>query len=127
MSIKLFAGERFLLEDDTCLAIVLSGRIEMYATTQKSEEISFHQCYLGEKGPQEAVFPAMDEFWEISMQICALEDAELELAPWDEVDMERLRRLMQGWFAGLVQLSWVKLLADKGDDILQLWRSPRMQ
>lgn len=126
MSIKLFAGDRFLLEDDTCLAIVLSGRIEIYATTQKSEVISFHQCYLGEKGPAEAVFPAMDEFWEINMQIYALEDAELDLVPWDEVDMEILRRLMQGWFSGIVQLSWVKLLADKGDDVLQLWRSPRM-
>lgn len=126
MSIKLFAGERFLLEDDTCLAIVLSGRIEIYATTQKSEEISFHQCYLGEKGPKEAVFPAMDEFGEINMQIYALEDAELELAPWDKVDTESLRRLMQGWFSGMVQLSWIKLLADKGDDVLQLWRGPHM-
>lgn len=30
---------------------------------------------------------------------------------------------MQNWFAKLVELQWLRLMADLGDDVLQLWRT----
>ncbi|TYZ31098.1 NHLP bacteriocin export ABC transporter permease/ATPase subunit [Selenomonas caprae] len=119
---KLFAGDRFLLEEDKSFWQVVSGSVEVYATTQKGGEISFHQCYLLEKRAGEAVFPALDDFQEVRMQIYALEDCELELFRWQDVDGEYLRQQMEEWFFGLVQISWLRLLADKGDDMLQLWK-----
>ena len=126
MTRKLFAGERFLLEDDTGFWQVLSGCIEVYATTQKGEEISFHQCYLVEKKASSAIFPALDEFGEVNIQVYAVEDAELAFVKWQEFEPDKLRFLMAEWFYSLVQVPWVRLLADKGDDMLQLWKKKNM-
>ena len=60
MNKKLFAGERFLLEEDTGFWEILSGRVEVYATTQHGGNRHFHQCYLVEEGEGEAVFPLGD-------------------------------------------------------------------
>ena len=122
MTRKLFAGERFLLEDDKGFWQVLSGCIEVYATTQKGSEISFHQCYLVEKKPGDAIFPALDEFGEVRMQVYAVEDAEMAFITWQELTPDKLRPLMEAWFSSLVQIPWIRLLADKGDDILQRWQ-----
>ena len=126
MTRKLFAGERFLLEEDTGFWQVLSGCIEVYATTQKGNEISFHQCYLAEKKPGSALFPALDEFGEVNIQAYALEDAEIAFISWQESEPEMLRPLMEEWFSSLVQVPWIRLLADKGDDMLQLWQKNRV-
>ena len=126
MTRKLFAGERFLLEEDTGFWQVLSGCIEVYATTQKGNEISFHQCYLAEKKPGSAIFPALDEFGEVNIQAYAIEDAEIAFISWQESEPEVLRPLMEEWFSSLVQVPWIRLLADKGDDMLQLWQKNRM-
>ena len=126
MTRKLFAGERFLLEEDTGFWQVLSGCIEVYATTQKGNEISFHQCYLAEKKPGSAIFPALDEFGEVNIQAYAIEDAEIAFISWQELEPDVLRPLMEEWFSSLVQVPWIRLLADKGDDMLQLWQKNRV-
>ena len=118
MTRKLFAGERFLLEDDTGFWQVLSGCIEVYATTQNGSEISFHQCYLVEKKPGSAIFPALDEFDEVRIQAYAVEDTEIAFITWQELALDKLRPLMEEWFYSLVQIPWIRLLADKGDDML---------
>ena len=123
---NLYAGERFLLEEDTGFWQVVSGRVEVYATTQNGSEIAFHQCYLVEKQAGEAVFPALDEFQEVRMQIYALEDCELMFCRWQEAEKEYLRGQMQAWFSSLVQISWLRLLADRGDDMLQLWKKRKL-
>ncbi len=123
---KLFAGERFLLTDDTGFWRIVFGRVEVYATTRTGEDISFHQCYLIDRAQGEAVFPALDEFREIRMQIYALEDAELEFVPWQQPELGELRLLMEGWFASLIRINWLRLLADKGDDVLQCWRRKKL-
>ena len=123
---KLFAGERFLLTDDTGFWRIVSGKVEVYATTQTGADISFHQCYLIDRAPGEAVFPAMDEFGEIRMQVYVLEDAELEFIPWQQVEMAELRLLMEDWFAALIKINWLRLMADKGDDVLQRWRRSKL-
>ena len=123
---NLYAGERFLLEEDTGFWQVVSGRVEVYATTQNGSDIAFHQCYLVEKQAGEAVFPALDEFQEVRMQIYALEDCELMFCRWQEAEREYLRGQMQAWFSSLVQISWLRLLADRGDDMLQLWKKRKL-
>ena len=123
---NLYVGERFLLEEDTGFWQVVSGRVEVYATTQNGSEIAFHQCYLVEKQAGEAVFPALDEFQEVRMQIYALEDCELMFCRWQEAEREYLRGQMQAWFSSLVQISWLRLLADRGDDMLQLWKKRKL-
>lgn len=122
MNKKLFAGERFLLEEDTGFWEILSGRVEVYATTQHGGSRHFHQCYLVEEGEGEAVFPALDEFGEVRMQIYATEDSELAFVPWDGTEADRLRRWADEWFFRLAMVPWLRLLADKGDDMLRHWR-----
>ncbi len=123
---KLFAGERFLLTDEAGFWRISSGRVEVYATTGTGTDISFHQCYLIDRSPGEAVFPALDEFGEIRMQVYALEDTELAFVPWQQLPLRELCPLMGSWFAALIQINWLRLMADKGDDVLQRWRREKM-
>jgi ATP-binding cassette subfamily C protein len=119
---KLFAGERFLLTEHTGFWQVVSGRVEVYAVTRTEADFSFYQCYLVNREAGEAVFPALDEFKDIYMQVYALEDVELSFCTWQEAGLEEMRHLMRDWLRSLVRVSWLRLLADKGDDVLQQWR-----
>ena len=123
---KLFAGERFLLTENTGFWQVVSGRVEVYATTQKEADMSFYQCYLVNREAGEAVFPALDEFEDIYMQVYALEDVELSFCAWQEAGLEELRQAMRAWLRSLAQVSWLRMLADKGDDVLQQWRKDQV-
>ncbi len=118
----LLAGQRFLLQEEDKSIRVLSGAVEVYAVTRTGEELSFRQCYLLPMGEGEAAFPAMDEFDELYFQIYAKEDTEFSLCPLDEMRVEELRPLMEHWFRRLVEISWLRQKADKGDDMLQAWR-----
>ncbi len=118
----LLAGQRFLLQEEEKIACVLSGVVEVYAVTRTGEELSFRQCYLLAMGEGEAVFPAMDEFNELYLQLYAKEDTAFSLCPLEEMRVEELRPMMEHWFRRLVEISWLRQKADKGDDMLQAWR-----
>lgn len=122
----LLAGQRFLLQEEEKFIQVLSGAVEVYAVTRTGEELSFRQCYLLALGAGEAAFPAMDEFDELYLQLYAKEDTEFSLCPMEEMRTEELRSLMEHWFRRLVQISWLREKADKGDDMLQAWRQKGM-
>lgn len=117
--LSLTAGQRFKLDGGKFFARVMSGKVEAYAVM--SGEGSFRQEFLAEVDGG-AVFPALDEFEQVETLIYALEDAELEILQFESVSAENLRGLMEKWFAELIKLSWLELLADKGDDTLITWR-----
>ena len=117
---KLNAGERLELNKDKDFVRVVSGSLEVYAIT--TGDVSFRQFFLMTVGEGEAVFPALDEFGEIGVVLCAVEDAELEEAAFDGETTEVLKPLMETWFKNLGEVSWLRLLADKGDDLLRAWR-----
>lgn len=119
MRVKLGAGERLELGKDNRLARVVSGSVEAYAVT--AGDASFRQFYLMTLGAGEAAFPAMDEFGEIAVVLSAAEDAELEETAFGDEPPETLKPLMQSWFKNLGEIPWLRLLADKGDDILRSW------
>ena len=124
---KLFAGQRLLLEDDEALLRLVSGQVEIYAVTGQQENatdeaLSFRQCYLMDIGAGEMAFPAMDEFGEIFIQVYATEDTEYTLLPYDEAGREDFCAGAAAWLRRLVDIPWLRLLADQGDDMLQLWR-----
>ena len=52
---KLFAGERFLLQDENKYVKAVSGKMEAYAVTRKKQ--SFRQIFLTELAPGQAAFP----------------------------------------------------------------------
>ncbi len=114
------AGERTALTDNNKFARVVSGQLEVYAVT--AGDASFRQFYLMTIGAGEAVFPAMDEFGEIRVELSAVEDAELAEVNFDGESPEALKPLMKAWFQKLGEIPWLRLLADKGDDILRSWR-----
>ena len=116
---KLFAGERFLLQDENKYVKAVSGRMEAYAVTRKKQ--SFRQIFLTELAPGQAAFPSMDEFEQIDVLVYAVEDSELTEVAFTETAAEELLLLMRQWFAALVSLSWLQLLADKGDEVLRKW------
>lgn len=117
---KLNAGERLELNKDKNFVKVVSGSLEVYAIT--TGNVSFRQFFLMTVGEGEAAFPALDEFGEIGVVLCAIEDAELEEAAFDGETPEVLKPLMETWFKNLGDVSWLRLLADKGDDLLRAWR-----
>ena len=123
---RLLPGQRFLLKDDRSFLQVMSGMVEVYAVTQsgKDEEdsLSFRQCFLVELVAGEAAFPSMDEFQEICIQIYATEETEFCVASMEAADVSALCPLMERWFSSLVRVPWLRLIADKGDDMLQLWQ-----
>ena len=126
---KLFAGERLVLADDNALLKIISGKLEVYAVTKQQgeeTELSFRQCYLVELHPDEMAFPALDEFAEIHLQVYAVADTEYTLCPLAEVETAELLAGLNNWFVGLYTVPWVRLLADKGDDMLQMWPEGKM-
>ena len=122
----LSAGQRLLLKNDAVLLQLISGSAEIYGVTRRKgrgdEALSFRRCYLMDIGAGEMAFPSLDEFEEIRVQIYALEDLEYRLLPMEEADAEELRRGMNSWFSRMVELPWLRLIADKGDDMLREWK-----
>ena len=68
----------------------------------------------------------MDEFEEIGMRLYASEDVEYRMVSFDECPLLELSGYMEHWFSRLVQIPWLRLMADKGDDMLQLWQKGGM-
>ena len=118
--LSLTAGQRFKLDGGKGFAKISGGKVEAYAVM--SGEGSFRQEFLAELNQGEAIFPALDEFEQVDTLIYALEDSELEILQFESVSPTELRGLMERWFAELIKLSWLELLADKGDDTLTAWR-----
>ena len=108
------------MEDDKIFALVVSGSIEVYAVTRA--EGSFRQEFLAALTEGGAAFPTFDEFEQTFMQIYAVEDSQIKIFDFNEVSSDELKIFMRGWFGELIKLSWLALLADKGDDTLIKWR-----
>ncbi len=116
---SLLAGERVRLEDGERLALIDSGKVEVYAVTRA--EGSFRQQFLVELATGEAAFPSLDEFEQTETLIYATEDTQIKILTFDEVSPDALKNFMRNWFVELIKLPWLRLLADKGDDVLGTW------
>ena len=117
---ELTAGDRFVLEDGERFAFVESGKVEVYAVTRADG--SFRQQFLAELKNSGVAFPSLDEFGQTEMQIHAVENSRIQIFEFNEVAPENLKISMRNWFAELIKLPWLSLLADKGDDTLIKWR-----
>ena len=118
-NILLKAGERFRLEDGERLALIEAGKVEVYAVTRA--EGSFRQQFLVELTAGGAAFPSLDEFEQTETVIYAAENSQIKILTFAEVAPDDLKIFMKRWFAELIKLSWLRLLADKGDDTLITW------
>jgi len=119
---KLLSGQRFQLHDNKKFIKVMSGVVEVYAVTKDGEDVlSFRQNYLIKVSEGECIFPSLDEFDEINIQLYTIEDAVLTEIAFDELDAHELAQMAQHWFGRLMEISWLRLMADKGDDMLQAW------
>ncbi|MBR3722882.1 MAG: NHLP bacteriocin export ABC transporter permease/ATPase subunit [Selenomonadaceae bacterium] len=116
---KLAEGDRCRLEDANAFVVVKTGKVEVYAATHK--ELSFRQIYLGEIGAGCAAFPSMDEFELIDIVLYAVGDAEIEECTVDSVSSNELASFMREWFQMLIRLPWLRLMADRGDEVLLSW------
>ena len=117
---KRIAGERITLNKDNTFIRLVSGAAEVYATTKNKS--SFRRVFLMEIAAGECAFPAMDEFGKIDTLLYITEDAELEEIPFDDMTAAELRPLMRRWFGGLISVPWLRLIADRGDEMLLLWK-----
>ncbi len=117
---KLLIGQRLRLESDEMFARIISGKVEAYAVTR--DAASFRQIFLRDVQAGAAAFPSLDDFEMIDIILYCTDDAELELIPFDQCKPDELKALMKDWFGGLIELPWVKFLADSGDDMLIQWR-----
>lgn len=118
---KLKAGERYRLTDDTVFALLTSGSVEVYAVSRR--DISFRQIFLMKLGKNETAYPSHDEFGRIYITLFATEDATIDLIPFQEMDAGTQAGLMRQWFGRLMELPWLRLIADKGgDEELRRWQ-----
>lgn len=122
--IRLQAGQRFKLTEENKFYRVTAGTLEAYAVT--SGKLSFSQTFLFELEEGQGVFPAMDEFGQMDISVYAVTDAELEELSFDLAEFEQKRLLMRDWLARIVELPWLRLLADRGDDVLLAWRDGKV-
>ena len=113
---KLLSGQRLPLDSDEKFARVHFGKVDVYAVTRDAS--SFRQIYLRSVNVGGAVFPSLDDFEAIDIILHSVEDADIELIAFDQCDPIELKSLMRQWFGGLIEISWVKFLADSGDDML---------
>ncbi|SHK32250.1 NHLM bacteriocin system ABC transporter, ATP-binding protein [Selenomonas ruminantium] len=114
---KLLAGQRTKLMEAGRALLVKQGRVEAYALMEEGG----HRLFLMELEPGEAAFHSADEFGEIIIEVYALEDATLEELSLAEEQAGTLVPLMRHWFKELICLPWLRLLADRGDEILRAW------
>ncbi len=114
------AGERFLLDDENVYIEVLSGTLEVYAVSRG--EVPFRRMYLMNLDAGDMLPASMDDFRQIDIQVCALEDTVFRIVPFTEVTAEELLPKMRVWFRKLVELPWLRMVADQGDDLLQTWQ-----
>lgn len=118
---KLVAGQRFYLKKENQFVKTINGKLEVYAVTRNAS--SFRQIFLLELAAGDVAFPSIDEFGYIDFLVYTVEDSEIDLIAMDALPSRALRPLMQNWFAKLVELPWLRLMADLGDDVLQSWRT----
>ena len=116
---RLTAGQRYRLTEPDSFALIRSGKLEAYAVTQR--KASFRQIFLMTLEQNTAAYPSMDEFGQIDVMLYAVEDSEIEMLDFSALDPQQNYQLMSRWFAELIKLPWLRLLADKGDDVLQTW------
>ena len=116
---KLVAGERYCLPEENYFVEVTAGKVEVYAITHQKED--FHQMYLMELNAGAAAFPSFDDFGNIRIEVHAITDSELKTVSANEIAPSELAQLIRTWFKNLTALSWLRLLADKGDDTLETW------
>ena len=116
MNKALHAGERFIFSDYNTFAVITRGKLEVYAVGESRRD------FLIEVDTGGAVFPSLDDFEEIEIEVYAVEDSELEFFNFNEVAEENLRELMLNWFSALVKVEWIELLLLKGDDTLLTWQ-----
>lgn len=119
--LELKAGERFHLTDENKFALVTAGNVEVYAATTR--DVSFRQIFLMRLTEHDAAYPSLDEFEEIDIVLYAVEDSEISLIPFDEMRVADSARLMRQWFGKLIELQWLRIMADRGDEILVRWQS----
>ena len=118
---KLLSGQRINLEDENKFAYVKSGKIEVYAITRNKKD--FRQILLMKLEEGGAAFHSMDEFKRIDVMLYAAEDSEIEFYEIKSLTAQQMHPLMKKWFYELVQVQWIKLLADRGDDMLKRWQA----
>lgn len=110
------AGERYTLADSDDLWLIKSGTAEAYAVAA----VSCEKLFLMELKEGFAAFPALDDFDAVSIELYAVTDLELIAIPFDKA--ANFSTLASLWFKNLINLPWLKLLADKGDDVLIPWK-----
>ena len=120
-TILLKAGERFQLPVADQSALIVSGNVEVYAVS--TDQSSFRQQFLAKLNAGQAAFPIFDEFQLTDTILFACDDTQITIQSFDEFAPDRLKALMLDWFSELIKLPWLRLLADKGDDILITWLS----
>lgn len=128
-NMRLLAGKRFLLEDEGSFYKVVSGKVEVYALVgdkAAGDKLSFRQCYMMTLSAGDPVFPSLDAFGEVKIRVYATEDAELSVIPFEWAGIDALRQSMERWFELVVEIPWVRTMADLGDDIILTWKKPGM-
>ena len=117
---KLPAGERYAISNEENFIFVVSGSVEVYAVTRGDKE--FHQVMLMSLESGEAAFPSVYDLFTIDISLYALEDTEIQEKSFKEVSSEELLHFMEEWFFRLSEVPWMRMLADRGDDIIRTWK-----
>ena len=126
----LSAGKRLpIRQEDAAFFQIVQGTGEIYAVNQEHGQ----QIFLLERSAGALVFPLQEVLMKMELFLYAKTDVVIEACPMsflenqlagDAVFLTELREGMQQWFAALLEVSWLKFLANRGDDMLVQWEQP---
>lgn len=116
---ELFSGERFFLDDEKNFLKIISGKVEVYVVS--GDEKNFRQIFIMYRQSGEFIFPALDDVKAVKIMIYAVEDSVIENFSSTQLDADELKSSMTDWFENLISLQWLRLIADRGDEVLKTW------
>ena len=124
--IRQTAGERLLLSDESLICRIDAGSADVFVTKKESEQC-VRQMYLMKLQAGDYFFASMDEFR--TVEIFSLSLSEVSLTIFNKADMAvimpeelaEIRKGMKKWFRNLVNIKWLRFMADTGDEIIKEW------
>lgn len=124
--IRQTAGERLLLSDESLICRIDAGSADVFITKKESEQC-VRQMYLMKLQAGDYFFASMDEFR--TVEIFSLSLSEVSLTIFNKADMAvimpeelaEIRKGMKKWFRNLVNIKWLRFMADTGDEIIKEW------
>lgn len=124
-TVELKQGERFYFEPENAFGFIVSGSVEVYASTTSKTE----RMFLLTRAANDYFFAALDEFNSVELYLFATTDVTLQLYERNDEELKNLSEDeilslhfgMKKWFKALLMLPWIHFFASQKDEFVSQW------